>query len=172
MGFLVWGNPAFYDSTVRVLDAVAERLPMAVTVVPGISAFQALAAAHGVLQARLARELPDGVDDDPGREAVPAVRVGWRAQAAGLVRPRPDRWPAWTRQCLRFSGRRRRRPRPGMRDRTDRPRRRADRPAQVAGAAQPLFSAGRNSLSPGIVSTIRYRSAGDLESAGRFTSAR
>ena len=47
VGFLVWGDPAFYDSTIRVVDAIGERLPIDTHVVPGISAFQALAAAHG-----------------------------------------------------------------------------------------------------------------------------
>jgi len=46
VGFLVWGDPAFYDSTIRIVDAVGERIPLDVRVVPGITAFQALAAAH------------------------------------------------------------------------------------------------------------------------------
>ena len=48
--FLVWGDPALYDSTLRILDRVAERGAVAFTVevVPGISSVQALAAAHRV----------------------------------------------------------------------------------------------------------------------------
>lgn len=44
--FLVWGDPSLYDSTLRVLA----RLDVAYTleVVPGITAIQALTAAHGV----------------------------------------------------------------------------------------------------------------------------
>jgi len=49
VGFLVWGDPAFYDSTIRVVDAIGERLPIDTHVMPGISAFQALAAAHGIV---------------------------------------------------------------------------------------------------------------------------
>lgn len=49
VGFLVWGDPAFYDSTIRVVEAIGELMPVRVSVVPGISAFQALAAAHGVV---------------------------------------------------------------------------------------------------------------------------
>jgi len=49
VGFLVWGDPAFYDSTIRVVDAIGERLPISTHVVPGISAFQVLAAAHGIV---------------------------------------------------------------------------------------------------------------------------
>ena len=49
VGFLVWGDPAFYDSTIRVVDAIGERLPIVTHVVPGISAFQALAAAPSIV---------------------------------------------------------------------------------------------------------------------------
>lgn len=53
VGFLVWGDPAFYDSTIRVVDAIGERIPTRVRVIPGISAFQTLAAAHGVVLHRV-----------------------------------------------------------------------------------------------------------------------
>jgi precorrin-6A synthase len=48
--FLVWGDPAFYDSTLRVFEAVRARGTFAfeLTVIPGISAVQALAARHGI----------------------------------------------------------------------------------------------------------------------------
>jgi precorrin-6A synthase len=48
--FLVWGDPALYDSTLRILDKVAARgnVAFAVEVIPGISAVQALAAAHRI----------------------------------------------------------------------------------------------------------------------------
>ena len=49
VGFLVWGDPAFYDSTIRIVDDLASRMALDVHVVPGISAFQALAAAHGIV---------------------------------------------------------------------------------------------------------------------------
>lgn len=49
VGFLVWGDAAFYDSTIRIVDQIGERRPVATRVVPGISAFQALAAAHGIV---------------------------------------------------------------------------------------------------------------------------
>ncbi|HEY3014286.1 MAG TPA: precorrin-6A synthase (deacetylating) [Nocardioides sp.] len=48
-GFLVWGDPAFYDSTIRVLDRVAELLPVEVDVIPGISSLQLLAARHRIV---------------------------------------------------------------------------------------------------------------------------
>ena len=45
-GFLVWGDPGLYDSTLRILEQMAE--PIAVEVIPGITAIQALTAAHGI----------------------------------------------------------------------------------------------------------------------------
>lgn len=49
VGFLVWGDPAFYDSTLRIVDALRDRFDLRVNVVPGISAVQALAAAHQIV---------------------------------------------------------------------------------------------------------------------------
>jgi precorrin-6A synthase len=47
--FLVWGDPALYDSTIRILDQVAATGTLfALRVIPGISAPQALAAAHRI----------------------------------------------------------------------------------------------------------------------------
>ena len=48
-GFLVWGDPAFYDSTIRIVERIGEYLPVTPRVVPGISAFQVLAAEHGIV---------------------------------------------------------------------------------------------------------------------------
>ena len=49
VGFLVWGDPAFYDSTIRVVDSICARIDLSVNVIAGISAFQALAAAHRIV---------------------------------------------------------------------------------------------------------------------------
>jgi precorrin-6A synthase len=49
VGFLVWGDPAFYDSTIRIVDAIGQRTALDVTVVPGISAIQVLAAEHRIV---------------------------------------------------------------------------------------------------------------------------
>jgi precorrin-6A synthase len=48
--FLVWGDPALYDSTIAVLGEIAARGRVAfeLEVIPGISSVQALAAAHRV----------------------------------------------------------------------------------------------------------------------------
>ena len=48
-GFLVWGDPALYDGTLRILDRVAARgVEFEVEVIPGISAISALTAAHRI----------------------------------------------------------------------------------------------------------------------------
>lgn len=76
--FLVWGDPALYDSSIRILDAIlaSGRLNFDYEVIPGITSVQALAARHrialnhigGAVQIttgrRLAREgMPGGVQD-------------------------------------------------------------------------------------------------------------
>jgi precorrin-6A synthase len=49
VGLLVWGDPSLYDSTLRLVDALAERVELDVDVVPGISAPQLLAARHRIV---------------------------------------------------------------------------------------------------------------------------
>lgn len=75
--FLVWGDPALYDSTLAILEEVLERGAVAFDheVIPGISSVSALAARHrtGLNRVgqpvqittgrRLAEGWPDGVDD-------------------------------------------------------------------------------------------------------------
>nr|WP_307874934.1 precorrin-6A synthase (deacetylating) [Frankia nepalensis] len=48
--FLVWGDPALYDSSLRILDDIRARglVDLDVEVVPGISSVQALAARHRI----------------------------------------------------------------------------------------------------------------------------
>jgi precorrin-6A synthase len=48
-GFLVWGDPSLYDSTIRIVDQLAERLHIEYDVLPGISAPQLLAARHRIV---------------------------------------------------------------------------------------------------------------------------
>jgi len=50
-GFLVWGDPAFYDSTIRVLERVRRRegVDFELDVIPGISSIQLLAARHRIV---------------------------------------------------------------------------------------------------------------------------
>ncbi|OAM76644.1 precorrin-6A synthase (deacetylating) [Devosia elaeis] len=49
--FLVWGDPGLYDSTLRILERV--DTPIRVEVIPGITAIQALTAAHGIALNRI-----------------------------------------------------------------------------------------------------------------------
>jgi len=46
--FLAWGDPSLYDSTLRILDAVAAEIDVSYDVIPGITAIQALTARHRV----------------------------------------------------------------------------------------------------------------------------
>ena len=50
-GFLVWGDPAFYDSTIRIIERVLEKgtVDAEIDVVPGISSLQVLAARHRIV---------------------------------------------------------------------------------------------------------------------------
>jgi precorrin-6A synthase len=48
-GILVWGDPAIYDSTLRILERVrAKGLALEFQVIPGISSVQVLAARHRI----------------------------------------------------------------------------------------------------------------------------
>jgi precorrin-6A synthase len=46
--FLAWGDPSLYDSTLRILDAVAAEIDIDYDVIPGITAVQALTARHRI----------------------------------------------------------------------------------------------------------------------------
>jgi precorrin-6A synthase len=46
--FLAWGDPSLYDSTLRILDAVAAEIDISYDVIPGITAIQALTARHRI----------------------------------------------------------------------------------------------------------------------------
>ena len=48
MALLVWGDPSLYDSTLRIAERLKLRLALQVSVVPGITALQALTAAHAI----------------------------------------------------------------------------------------------------------------------------
>ena len=46
--FLVWGDPALYDSTIRILQALRTRIEFDFDVIPGITSIQALTASHAI----------------------------------------------------------------------------------------------------------------------------
>ncbi|GAA1481408.1 precorrin-6A synthase (deacetylating) [Gordonia sinesedis] len=53
--FLVWGDPALYDSTLRIVDDLAARpgLELSVAVIPGVTSVSALTAAHRIVAHRV-----------------------------------------------------------------------------------------------------------------------
>jgi precorrin-6A synthase len=52
--FLVWGDPALYDSTLRIVEAIqAKGFALEYEVIPGISSVQALAAQHRIALNRI-----------------------------------------------------------------------------------------------------------------------
>ena len=54
VGFLAWGDPALYDSTIRIVESVAALgVDLELTVVPGISSVQLLAARHRIVLNRV-----------------------------------------------------------------------------------------------------------------------
>lgn len=53
VAFLVWGDPSLYDSTLRIADRVAQAMPLQITVIPGITAVQALTAGHAIALNRI-----------------------------------------------------------------------------------------------------------------------
>ncbi len=73
-GFLVWGDPAIYDSTLRIIEKIHTRgkIEFDYDIIPGISAIQALAARHRVPLNRIGesihittgRKLADGYPAD------------------------------------------------------------------------------------------------------------
>lgn len=68
---LVWGDPALYDSTLRILGGIGREIAFALDVVPGISSLQALAARHrvhwneigGAVEITTGRRLADGLPE-------------------------------------------------------------------------------------------------------------
>lgn len=48
VALLVWGDPSLYDSTLRIARRLGQRVELTTEVVPGITALQALTAAHAI----------------------------------------------------------------------------------------------------------------------------
>jgi precorrin-6A synthase len=58
IGFLVWGDPALYDSTIRIVESTKKLgIDLALTVIPGISSIQLLAARHKVVLNRVGQPI-------------------------------------------------------------------------------------------------------------------
>lgn len=69
--FLVWGDPALYDSTIAVLDRISAdgRVEFELDVIPGISAIAALTARHRIALNRVGQ----AVQITPGRRLAGAL---------------------------------------------------------------------------------------------------
>jgi len=73
-GLLVWGDPAFYDSTIRLVESIRNRgrVDFEYRVIPGISSIQALAAGHRIVLNRIG----ESVLTTTGRRLSEAVGSG------------------------------------------------------------------------------------------------
>ncbi|MFD7077366.1 precorrin-6A synthase (deacetylating) [Nocardioides sp. NPDC057577] len=95
VGFLVWGDPAFYDSTIRVVDQIAAQLDVEVDVIPGISSVQLLAARHRLVLHDVGRPLYVTT----GRAVLEAVEAGHDNLVVMLNRvvdlPGLEDWRIW-----------------------------------------------------------------------------
>lgn len=76
---LVWGDPAIYDSTLRIIERMRTKgLALEFEVIPGISSVQVLAAKHRIALNRIGesvllttgRKLAEGFPDDAGSVVV------------------------------------------------------------------------------------------------------
>lgn len=74
VGFLVWGDPAFYDSTIRIVEKVLARGQVVAEwdVIPGISSLQMLAARHRIVL----HEIGQPITVTTGRKLREAVGAG------------------------------------------------------------------------------------------------
>lgn len=95
VGFLVWGDPAFYDSTIRVVDQIASQLDVEIDVIPGISSVQLLAARHRLVLHDVGRPLYVTT----GRAVLDAVEAGHDNLVVMLNRvvdlPGLEDWRIW-----------------------------------------------------------------------------
>jgi precorrin-6A synthase len=58
IGFLVWGDPAFYDSTIRTAESIRRLgVDLEINVIPGISSIQLLAARHKIVLNRIGQPI-------------------------------------------------------------------------------------------------------------------
>lgn len=93
--FLVWGDPALYDSTLRLVDQLVAGtdLELAVEVIPGVTSASALTAAHGIVAhdigepvllttGRRLAQREAGADDVPNRIVMLDSHLTFRETAA------------------------------------------------------------------------------------------
>ncbi len=78
VGFLVWGDPSLYDSTMRIADRLKSKGDIALHVIPGITSIQALTAAH----VEPLNQINEAVTITTGRQL---RDHGWPASADTLI---------------------------------------------------------------------------------------
>lgn len=78
VGFLVWGDPSLYDSTMRIADRLQSKGDITVQVVPGVTSIQALTAAH----AEPLNQINESVTITTGRQL---RDHGWPPSAETLI---------------------------------------------------------------------------------------
>lgn len=71
---LVWGDPSLYDSTIRIVEQLAARMPLTWEVLPGVSAPALLAARHRIVL----HEVGQPVHVTPARRLAEAIAAGQR----------------------------------------------------------------------------------------------
>ena len=76
-GILAWGDPALYDSTIRNVEAIAEKGGLSFEVIPGISSVQTLTARHRITLNRIGKS----VEITTGRR----LKEGWPEHADTVV---------------------------------------------------------------------------------------
>jgi precorrin-6A synthase len=98
IGFLVWGDPGLYDSTIRVLERVATSLGAELEVLPGVSSLALLAARHRIVLHGIGEPL----HITTGRRLAEAIAQGQRNIAVLLNRSLaelraidPRGWMVW-----------------------------------------------------------------------------
>ena len=105
VGFLVWGDPSLYDSTLRVVGTIDGQLrdrgtEVEVTVVPGISSVSLLAAGHRIALNRVGQPVHITTGRRLLEEYDPAlgdvvVMLDGDLACAGLVEQHPDLQIFW-----------------------------------------------------------------------------
>jgi precorrin-6A synthase len=102
-GFLVWGDPAFYDSTIRIVEKVLARgrVEAEWDVIPGISSLQLLAARHRIvlhdigqpILVTTGRRLRAAIDG--GADNILVMLNGSLDELGSLSSSKGDAWRIW-----------------------------------------------------------------------------
>ena len=101
VGFLAWGDPVLYDSTIRIVESVAALgVDLELTVVPGVSSVQLLAARHTIVLNRVGQPIHLTTGRRLIEEYTPAlgdvvVMLDGDLTCGGLVEDHPDLTIFW-----------------------------------------------------------------------------